>query len=544
MRKSGFLEGAIIATLAIFFTKFIGIVYVIPFYGIVGSQGGALYGYAYNIYNLFLIISSAGIPLAISKLASEYNALNKQKEKEYMFQITRKIILAFSIISFLICYIFAPQIASLIIGNVEGGNTPEAIATVIRCVSFAILIVPMLAISRGYLQGHGYIRPASFSQVIEQIVRVIVILGGSYFVLNILDLSLTTAVGVAVFGACAGAIAAYVYLINKMNKVKKDGIVDTKDLKKEERLEIAKKIVLYSIPFIITNIANSLYNSTDMILLIRGLDYLNFNAIDIETISSVFTTWGHKLNTIVTSIATGIAISLVPNIAKSYAKKDFEDINIKFNKTLQIFFYVAMPLAIFMSVFTKEIWQIFYGISSNDPISYYGPIIFRFSIITAAVDALYIMICNGLQGLNKSKLIYISVGLGLLINLCLDIPLMILFNSIGIYPYYGAIAATIIGYSISLIIPLVTLKKKYNLNYSSTTKKLPKLFGIYLIMILLSLGYRGIINNVNGRMIMIPLIGIIGIILVILYYFLNKKEIEEILGGNIIEIIKRKKRDK
>ena len=233
MRKSGFLEGAIIATLAIFFTKFIGIVYVIPFYGIVGSQGGALYGYAYNIYNLFLIISSAGIPLAISKLASEYNALNKQKEKEYMFKITRKIILAFSIISFLICYIFAPQIASLIIGNVEGGNTPEAIATVIRCVSFAILIVPMLAISRGYLQGHGYIRPASFSQVIEQIVRVIVILGGSYFVLNILDLSLTTAVGVAVFGACAGAIAAYVYLINKMNKVKKDGVVDTKDLKKE-----------------------------------------------------------------------------------------------------------------------------------------------------------------------------------------------------------------------------------------------------------------------------------------------------------------------
>ena len=63
-------------------------------------------------------------------------------------------------------------------------------------------------------------------------------------------------------------------------------------------------------------------------------------------------------------------------------------------------------------------------------------------------------------------------------------------------------------------------------------------------MIMLSLGYRGILNNVNGRMIMIPLIGIIGIILVILYYFLNKKEIEEILGGNIIEIIKRKKRDK
>ena len=57
MKKSGFIEGAIIATLAIFISKFIGIIYAIPFYSIVGNQGGALYGYAYNIYNLFLSIS-------------------------------------------------------------------------------------------------------------------------------------------------------------------------------------------------------------------------------------------------------------------------------------------------------------------------------------------------------------------------------------------------------------------------------------------------------------------------------------------------------
>jgi len=274
-----------------------------------------------------------------------------------------------------------------------------------------------------------------------------------------------------------------------------------------------------------------------MILLIRGLNYLKFPAQDIETISSVFTTWGHKLNAIVTSIATGIAISLVPNISKSYAKKDYEDINNKFNKTLQIFFYVALPIALFMSIFSREIWTIFYGEN------FYGPIIFKFLIITAAFDALYIMICNGLQGLNKTKLIYIAVISGLLTNLCLDIPLIILFNKLGIYPYYGAIAATIIGYTISLIIPLVTLKNKYKLNYSDTTKKLPKLFGIYIIMILLSFCYRGIINNVNSRLLLILLVGIIGIILAIIYFILNKKEIEEILGKKIKDIFKRKKRE-
>ena len=83
MKKSGFMEGAIIATIAIFISKFIGIIYAIPFNALVGAKGGALYGYAYQTYNLFLVISTAGIPLAISKLTSEYNALNKNVDKKY-----------------------------------------------------------------------------------------------------------------------------------------------------------------------------------------------------------------------------------------------------------------------------------------------------------------------------------------------------------------------------------------------------------------------------------------------------------------------------
>lgn len=536
MKKSGFLEGAFIATIAIFFTKFLGIIYVIPFYNIVGDQGGALYGYAYNIYNLFLIISSAGIPLAISKLTSEYNTLKKYKEKEFMFKEAKKIIFIFSLVSFLICFIFAPVIANIIIGDVTGGNTMEDITFVIRCVSFAILVVPLLSISKGYLQGHGFIKPASFSQVLEQIVRILVIILGSYFVLNILNLSLRTAIGVAVFGAAAGAIVAYIYLINKLTLIKPNDNKDESELKKEERKLIFKKLIFYSIPFIIISIANSLYNSTDMILLIRGLDYLGYNAKDIETISSVFTTWGHKLNTIVTSIATGVAVSLIPSISENRAKKDYNGINDKFNKLLQVFFYIALPLSLFMSVFAKEIWTIFYGTS------YYGPRIFKLLIITAALDALYIMICNGLQGLNKSKLIYIAVISGLLINLCLDIPLMFLFHYIGIDAYYGAIVATVIGYSISLIIPMATLKKEFKINFNNTFKKLPKLFGVYLIMIFLSLIFRGIITNIDSRILLIILLGVIGIILIILYYFLNKKELEEILGFNIKNKL-RKKRD-
>ncbi len=535
MKKRDFIEGAFIATVAIFFSKFIGIIYAIPFKHIIGDQGGALYGYAYNIYNLFLVISCAGIPLAISKLTSEYNALNKIEEKEYMFYAAKRIIAIFSVLAFLVCFLGAPFIAKVIIGNITGGNTTGDVTFVIRCVSFAILVVPLLSINRGYLQGHGYIGPASLSQVIEQILRVAVVLGGSYWTLNVLHLSLKNAVGVAVFGACVGAIAAYVYLVDKTLKIKKKN-TSYDNINKENRTIIIKKIILYSLPFIVTNIANSLYNTTDMILLRYGLHNVGYATTKIETVSSIFTTWGSKLNTIITSIATGIAISLVPSVAKSNAKGDLKDINDKFNKTLQIFLYVALPLAIFMSIFATQIWTIFYGPSEL------GPIVFKFSIITAAVDALYIMMCNGLQGLNKTKLIFASVGLGLLINLCLDIPLIYLFNNLGIYPFYGAITATIIGYSISLIIPLVTLKRKYNLNYKNTIDKLPKLLLVYALMIFLSLLYRGIITMIDSKLLLLLLIAIIGIILLVIYYYLNKKEIEEIFGLKIKKLL-RKKRD-
>ena len=190
MKKNSFIGGALIATMDIFIVKIIGLLYVIPFNMIIGEQGGALYGYGYNVYNLFLSISSAGFPFAISKLTSEYNSLGLKKAVRDTYKIAIKIILIISISVFLLLFIFAPQIGKLIIGDATGGNTYEDIAFVIRMVSFAILVVPFLSVTKGFLQGHKYITPTSVSQVIEQIIRVAVILLGSYLALKVFNLKI------------------------------------------------------------------------------------------------------------------------------------------------------------------------------------------------------------------------------------------------------------------------------------------------------------------------------------------------------------------
>ena len=537
MKKNEFIEGALIATIAIILSKILGVLYVIPFYNIIGENGGSLYGYAYNIYNFFLIISSAGIPLAISKITSEYNTLGKMKEKTYMFKYSQKIIRIFSIVSFCICFFGANLIANTIVGDLTGGNTVSDVAFVIRCVSFAILVVPLLSIFRGYLQGHHYIAAPSIGQVIEQFVRVLVIIVGSYLALKVFHLSTAQAVGIAVFGACAGALVSYLYLLIKTNKVKKDLFVPYEEVSKDEKKTIFKKLIGYCIPFIVINVANSIYNTVDMILVIKGLNWIGYPAQDIETISSVFTTWGSKLVSVVTAIATGLVISLIPTIVESYTKNDMKEVNSQFNKTLQVLLYVILPLSIFLSIFSKQVWTIFYGES------FYGPLIFKYTILLAILDSAYIMICSALQGLSKTKLIYISCGTGLITKTILDIPLIFLFNKLGIYPFYGAILATTIGYILSLIIPLYTLHHKYNFSYKETVKSIPKLILTIAILIAICLIIKPLIfNHVTGKFYMLLALGFIGLICLILYYLMNKDLLNKLLGDRLLNKFNKKRK--
>lgn len=537
MKKNEFIEGALIATIAIIVSKILGVLYVIPFYKIIGENGGALYGYAYNIYNFFLIVSSAGIPLAISKITSEYNTLGKHKEKSYMFKYSKKVIGIFSCLCFLICFIGANFIANAIVGDLTGGNTVSDVAFVIRCVSFAILVVPMLSISRGYLQGHRYITVPSIGQVIEQLVRVIVIVAGSYLALKVFNLSVAQAVGIAVFGACAGALVSYAYLIIKTNQVKDEVFVPFEEISKEEKRNILKKLVGYCLPFIIINVANSIYNSVDMILVIRGLNNVGYPAQDIETISSVFTTWGSKLVSVVTAIATGLVVSLIPSIVEAYTKKDIDEVNIHFNKTLQVLLYVILPLSIFLSIYAKPVWSLFYGES------FYGPLIFKYTILLAILDSAYIMICSALQGLSKTKLIYASVATGLITKTILDLPLIYLFNDLGIYPFYGAILATTIGYLLSLIIPLCTLKFKYNFNYSKTLKSIPKLIITIIILVIINLGIRYFIfSHITRKIYTFMALAITGLLSLVIYYLLNKDLLNELVGDKFLSKFKKSKK--
>lgn len=534
LKKSGFIEGAFIATFCIIIAKVLGIIYVIPFYKIIGEQGGTLYGYAYNIYNIFLIISSAGIPLAISKLTSEYHALKQDDKKVRMYEIATKIITIFSISSFLICFIFAPQLSNLIIGELEGGNTIEDVTFVIRLISFALLVIPMLSIKRGYLQGHTYIKEPSISQIIEQVVRIAIIIIGSYLCVYIFKLPIKYAVGISVLAAAIGGLATYIYLTVITNKNKKQIGLDEKiHVDKKVDREIINKIITYSIPFIVINLANTIYTFTDMVLVIRTLPKLGFAATDTEFISSVFTTWGVKFNTIITSISTGLIVSLIPNMVKDYTEKNYTAVNINFNKCLKIILLIIAPLAIFISCMSTSMWNIFY-INNH-----YGQSIIRYTIIVTILDCLYMVINSLMQSINKRKVIYISVVTGLLLNLILDIPFMHLFSYLNLPAYYGAITATLVGFLVSNSISLIYLNKEMHINYKETIQTIPRfVLSTVLLIGILSLFKLVLPINSTSRFVQLFNILVSGIVGGGIYLLINFQSIKTILPQKLLKKLK------
>lgn len=477
MKKNSFIEGTFIATASVILVKILGMIYVVPFYIIVGSKGGALYSYAYNIYLIFLSISSAGIPSAISKIISEYNALGMTEAKTRAFKLGKKYIGYISIVSFIVLFVFAKELAVLILGNLSGGNTIEDVTFVIRCVSFAILIIPHLSVTKGFLQGHNYITPSSNSNLIEQIVRIFVILIGSYLAYKVFNSSLTLAVGIAVFGAFVGGFVAYIYL---QKSIRKNKIVLNlnKSYKKDQvtNKEIIKKIAIYAIPFVIINLVNSVYNFVDMVLILRTLDHLGYTASDAEFITSAIATWGSKLCMIVNSIAMGMTVSLIPSIVEAYTKKNWNDLNHKINKSLQMIIYISVPLALGLSVLATPVWTVFYNIN------HYGGEILRVLIFTALFANLYMIVTSTLQSLNKYKAVYQSSIFGFLFKVVLNVPLMILCNYIGIGAYYGALASTLISFIISIYIGLHAISLEHKLSYKETIKQVLKLMVPSLVM--------------------------------------------------------------
>lgn len=465
MKKSSFMQGAIIATVAIVITKILGILYAIPFYSLIGEQGGALYGYAYTIYDFFLTISIVGIPLAVSKLVSEYRGLKFYRSANESFKVMKTALFITGIVCFFIMFLSSDLTALWILGENSNPEMLKDLSFVIKLTSFAVIVVPVMSVTRGYLQGHTIMNVPSYSQILEQIARISVILIGGYLSAKVFNLDLKFTVGIATFGAFVGALISYFYITLNIRKNKL--MLTSEESSKEDKgikvKEVLKKVLFYSIPFVLISILRSAYNLVDMFTLNKTLLQLGYTLEDSNAIYSIISTWGAKLNSIIYSLSLGLVISLVPNITNSFIKNAHEELKNKINQVLGIVITIIIPLVVGMYILNEPVFYSFYGESK------YGHLVYKYYLFLP----LFTVLCNVssviLQGVKREKTVIISMLIGFLFKIIFNIPMMHLFNFLNLSPYYGSIFTSILGFLITIIINLVYTFKKFNISIKNIT---------------------------------------------------------------------------
>lgn len=200
--KNTFFGGAAVLAAGIAIVKVIGALYKIPIVSILGS-GYADFSNAYYIYSLLINISTAGLPVALSKMVSEANALGNRRQVEKVFRTGFITFLIFGAISFCVMFFWADGLAAMM-------NDPLA-APGIRVLAPAVICVCGLSAFRGYAQGHGRMTPTAVSQIIEAVCKLLLGLGLALYLVKIGRDNSIAAAG-AIVGVTIGTVIALAYM--------------------------------------------------------------------------------------------------------------------------------------------------------------------------------------------------------------------------------------------------------------------------------------------------------------------------------------------
>ncbi len=448
--SSKLIRGTFILTLGTIISKVLGLLYVIPFYQIVGSEGTALYQYSYIPYTIFISIATAGVPLAVSKFISKYNALEEYAVGRKLFKSGLLMMLLTGIASFIILYFSAPLIADMILSKKEDvGSRAKDIITVIRSVSFALIVIPFMSLIRGFFQGHQSMGPSAVSQVVEQIVRIAFTLAGAYIVINFLNGSIVTAVSVATFAAFVGAIGSLVVLFWYWYKRKPylDQLLEhDKGTAQVSLREIYKEIIIYAAPFVFVGIANPLFQAIDQVTFTRAMEGIGHSYKAARAAFSILNFESHKIVIIPVSLATGFSLALVPSITKAFIDNDRQGLKQQLNQTFQVLLFLTLPAAIGLSLLAEPIYTVFYEHKELgfEVLRAYAPVGILFS--------LFLVTSSILQGINEQRWTVLSLLVGLLVKLSLNISFITMFET------KGAVYATALGYIGAILIQLFVIK--------------------------------------------------------------------------------------
>lgn len=440
--KQSFVKGALILTIAGIISKILGFIYRIPLGQIITSVGMAYHQTAYDLYILMLTFSSYSIPTAISKLVSERIETGRRAEAHKVFRVALGLLSFLGIVLSLILYFNAQAFSE----RVKNPGSYYAILAV----SPAIFTVSISGAFRGYFQGMQNMTPSAISQVTEQISRVAV---GFALAFILLPLGYEQSAAGAIFGTTVGGLVSFITLYIIYLRNRKYIYRDVKESNRkvvESTSKIIRKIIKFSIPITIGGSIMPIMGLLDTFIV---MDRLQAAGFDQNTATMLF----GQLKAMATSFINlpqvftiSLAVSLVPSISESMARKDILGVKKKGELALKMSMLLGLPAAMGLFILSKPMMHMFYPKETESlgiVLMYLAPAVIFLTLVQTMTGIL--------QGMGKERVPVINMAIGALVKLIISYYL----TSIPKININGAAIGTVAGYALAFYLNFIILKK-------------------------------------------------------------------------------------
>ena len=509
-------------------SRILGAIYIIPWMAWMGTQdqanaAHALYQVGYNPYALFLAFATAGVPSAISKQISHYNAIQEYEISKKIYKHGLILMAITGILSAGTMYLIAPVLAA------SSPADNESATLVIRSLAPALLMIPILSVTRGLFQGHNRMREPAISQVVEQVARVIFILGATYIIRMAMSGEVVTAVTYSTFAAFVGAVFALVYLFYRIRQTP-----TALNREPEESLnqysisttDLLKGIIKTSIPFVVISSGLMIFQQIDQQTYAPLMEffYPERTQQQIQISYGIMGGNAHKLSTIITSFGAALAITSVPVMSDLMAKRKIKDVSYQFEQAVQLLMFIMIPAIIGMFVVSGRFYTFFYGYDS------FGFYVTKVYAVASLLMGLYMVLGNILQAIDLRRLgIYaLLAGIGMKL-----ISQPIFIRLIG---ESGILYSTITGLALTIYLMFLIMYKKVGFSVRFLSRRVLLVFILSVIMGLTAAGVNGAISLVvseSSRLQSLIALLIVGVVGVAVYGYLSLKTglAEKVVGS-------------
>ena len=403
-KKQNFIQGAVILMAASLIVKVIGAFFQIPLQNLIGGEESPAFGLfsaAYRIYTAMLVVSTVGLPAALSKMVAEATACGREREVHRIVRVAAGIFVPVGVLATAVLFFGAETFAGWI-------KNPDA-RLAVMAIAPSVLMVAILSVFRGYYQGRSNMVPTAVSQVIEAAGKLVVGLGLAFYAKQ-QGMDDPVVAALAVLGVTLGEVVAAAYMLVQagLSRRRAERVHILSDAVRPTR-ELAKTLLSLSIPITISSAVMSVTDLIDVALIAARLQSpaVGMTAEAATTAYGIYTGTVNFFN-LPQTLITALAVSVLPTIASARASQNFTKVSKTLSTALRLTMIITLPAGVGFLLLSGPILRIFYsvGVSVQG-----GPLMAMLGVAVPA-GALVAVTNATLQAFGRIDLPLISMFLG------------------------------------------------------------------------------------------------------------------------------------